>query len=93
LVLLAVAMTHANPRAAKGGQLMTALLTFVVYYNLVSVAKSWVASGSLGMTTGLVLIHLPVGLLALGLLWLRQNKHSWRDLFKPSNVSGAGVSA
>ena len=93
LVLLAVAMTHANPRAAKGGQLMTALLTFVVYYNLVSVAKSWVASGALGMTTGLVLIHVPVGFLALSLLWVRQNNVSWRDLFKPSRASGLGVSA
>jgi lipopolysaccharide export system permease protein len=93
LVLLAVAMTHANPRAAKGGQLMTALLTFVVYYNLVSVAKSWVASGSLGMTTGLVLIHLPVGVLALGLLWLRQNNLGWRDLFKSSRLATVGANA
>jgi lipopolysaccharide export system permease protein len=93
LVLLGVAMTHANPRAAKGGQLMTALLTFVVYYNLVSVAKSWVASGSLGMTTGLVLIHVPVGLIALGLLWLRQNNASWRDLFRPSRAPSMGASA
>lgn len=91
LVLLGLAMTHANPRAAKGGQLMTALLTFVVYYNLVSVAKSWVASGSLGMTTALVLIHVPVGLLALGLLWLRQNNLSWRDLFTPLRFSAAGA--
>jgi hypothetical protein len=47
----------------------------------------------MGMTTGLVLIHVPVGLFALGLLWLRQNNLSWRDLFKSSNVTGSGVSA
>lgn len=91
LVLLGVAMTHANPRAAKGGQLMTALLTFVVYYNLVSICKSWVASGSLGMTTGLVLVHVPVGLLALGLLWLRQNNLSWRDLLYKRPDTRTGV--
>lgn len=93
LVLLGVAMTHANPRAAKGGQLMTALLTFVVYYNLVSICKSWVASGSLGMTTGLVLVHVPVGFLALGLLWLRQNNLSWRDLLykRPKNRTGVAT--
>jgi lipopolysaccharide export system permease protein len=93
LVLLGVAMTHANPRAAKGGQLLTALLTFVVYYNLVNVAKSWVASGSMGMTTALVLIHVPVGLFALGLLWLRQNNLSWRDLVKPSRATVVGANA
>jgi lipopolysaccharide export system permease protein len=91
LVLLGVAMTHANPRVAKGGQLMTALLTFVVYYNLVSISKSWVASGSLDMTTSLVLLHVPVGLLALGLLWLRQNSLSWRDLLtkRPDDRAGS----
>lgn len=91
LVLLGVAMTQANPRAVKGGQLMTALLTFVVYYNLVSICKSWVASGSLGMTTGLVLVHVPVGLLALGLLWLRQNNLSWRDLLYKRPDTRTGV--
>jgi lipopolysaccharide export system permease protein len=93
LVLLGVAMTHANPRAAKGGQLLTALLTFAVYYNLVNVAKSWVASGSMGMTTALFLIHVPVGLFALGLLWLRQNNLRWRDVFKPFRSNGAGANA
>jgi hypothetical protein len=62
-------------------------------HDLVSVAKSWVASGSMGMTTGLVLIHVPVGLFALGLLWLRQNNLSWRDLFRPSRVTVVGTSA
>ena len=93
LVLLAVAMTHANPRVAKGGQLMTALLTFVFYYNLVNVSKSWVASGTMGMTTGLVLIHLPVCIIALCVLVLRQNNVSWRDLFKPWRATGLGASA
>jgi hypothetical protein len=47
----------------------------------------------LGMTTGLVLIHVPVGFLALSLLWVRQNNVSWRDLFKPSRASGLGARA
>lgn len=91
LVLLGVAMTYVNPRAAKGGQLMTALLTFVVYYNLVSICKSWVASNTIEMLTGLVLIHVPVTLLALGLLWLRQNNLSWRDLLYRHSNTRTGV--
>jgi lipopolysaccharide export system permease protein len=93
LVLLAVAMTHANPRVAKGGQLMTALLTFMVYYNLVNITKIWVASGSLGITTGLLLLHMPVTFLALALLWLRQNNVSWRDLIKQTRSAGFGAKA
>jgi lipopolysaccharide export system permease protein len=93
LVLLAVAMTHANPRVAKGGQLMTALLTFMVYYNLVNVTKIWVASGSMGIATSLVLLHLPVTLLALVLLWLRQNNVSWRDLIKQTRAAAIGAKA
>lgn len=93
LLLLGVAMTHANPRAAKGGQLMTALLTFIVYYNMVSVSKSWVAAGDLGMTTGLLLLHVPVGLAALLLLWLRQNNLHWRDLLATRSNKTAPASA
>jgi lipopolysaccharide export system permease protein len=81
LSLLAVAITHNNPRAAKGGQLMTALLAFAVYYNMVNVTKSWVASGKVDVWVAMAGLHIPVMLLAIGLLWMRQENLRWQDLF------------
>jgi len=93
LTLLAVAITHNNPRVAKGGQLMTALLAFAVYYNMVNVTKSWVASGKLDMWNGIAILHIPVFLAALGLLWMRQNNLRVSDLLKPRFNSRAGSPA
>jgi lipopolysaccharide export system permease protein len=92
LVLLAVAITHNNPRAAKGGQLMTALLAFAIYYNMVNVTKSWVASGKLDVWLGMGMLHLPVLLMALGILWMREENVNLRDWFtrKPL-ISGAST--
>lgn len=81
LSLLAVAITHNNPRAAKGGQLMTALLAFAVYYNMVNVMKSWVASQRVDVWTGMAVLHLPVLALAIGLPWMRQENLSWHNIF------------
>jgi lipopolysaccharide export system permease protein len=81
LSLLAVAITHNNPRAAKGGELMTTLLAFAVYYNMVNVMKSWVASERVDVWTGMAVLHLPVLALAIGLLWMRQENLSWHNIF------------
>ena len=48
-VLLALAITSANPRAGKSTSLAVALLAFVVYYNLMTVGQSWVVSGRMSM--------------------------------------------
>jgi lipopolysaccharide export system permease protein len=82
LALLAVAITHNNPRAAKGGQLMTAMLAFAIYYNMVNVTKSWVASGKLDIWVGMAVLHFPVLLMALTILWMRQENVRPQDWLK-----------
>ena len=60
---------------------MTALLAFAVYYNMVNVTKSWVASGKVDVWVAMAGLHIPVMLLAIGLLWMRQENLRWQDLF------------
>jgi lipopolysaccharide export system permease protein len=55
-VLLALAITNANPRAAKSTSLAVALLAFVVY-NLMTVGQSWVVSGRMSMLGFLLGLH------------------------------------
>ena len=72
LLLLGIGLSATNPRRAGNWNLLFALLTFVIYYNLVTLSQSWVASGRLSMGLAMLGLHGGVFALALALLW-------WRD--------------
>ena len=72
LVLLGIGLAATNPRRASNWNLLFALLTFAIYYNVVNLTQAWVANGKLTMGAPLVLVHGGTFALALALLW-------WRD--------------
>ncbi len=72
LVLLGIGMSAANPRRPNNWNLLFALLSFVVYFNLINLSQAWVAGGKLGMADALLRLHGGAFALALALLW-------WRD--------------
>ena len=57
LSLLAIPMSFVNPRAGRSVNLAFALLTYVVYSNLLSVTQSRVATGKLDFAVGVWLMH------------------------------------
>ncbi|MGD9831760.1 MAG: LPS export ABC transporter permease LptF [Piscinibacter sp.] len=72
LLLLAIPLSAANPRRASNWNLLFALLTFVVYYNAINLSQAWVAAGRLDMGAALALFHGGAFLLAVALLWWRE---------------------
>ena len=72
LLLLGVGLSATNPRRASNWNLLFALLTFFVYYNLINLSQAWVANGRASMAVVLLALHGGAFGLALGLLW-------WRD--------------
>jgi lipopolysaccharide export system permease protein len=72
LVLLGIGLAATNPRRASNWNLLFALLAFAVYYNLVTLSQSWVASGRVPMLPALLGVHGATFAAALALLW-------WRD--------------
>jgi len=76
LLLLAIPLSAANPRRASNWNLLFALLTFVVYYNVINLSQAWVAGGRLEMGPALLLFHGGAFVLALGLLWWREQGSS-----------------
>lgn len=72
MVLLAIGLAASNPRRASNWNLLFALLTFVVYYNVITLSQAWVASGKMSMSVALIAAHGTALLLALALMW-------WRD--------------
>jgi lipopolysaccharide export system permease protein len=57
LVLLAIPMSFVNPRAGRSANLLFALLTYMVYSNLLSVSQARVAQGRLDFALGIWLVH------------------------------------
>lgn len=79
-VVMALALASVNPRAGRSSNLIFVLLTFVVYSNFLSMGKSWVSSGLVGLGTLLLLMHGSV--LMASLAWLAKRNQNWtlRDL-------------
>ena len=92
-VLLALAITNANPRAAKSTSLAVALLAFVVYYNLMTVGQSWVVSGRMSMLGFLLGLHGAVLGIALATLMIRHHRWSPRQLLQRRAQVPQGASA
>lgn len=75
LTLLGVALAAGNPRAGRSGHLLLVLFAFVVYFNLLNISQSWVASGLIDWVPMLFGLH--GGVFALCSLWLAQRHYGW----------------
>jgi lipopolysaccharide export system permease protein len=91
LMLLGIGLSAANPRRASNWNLLFALLSFVVYYNIINLSQAWVASGKVSMGVALVAAHGGAFALALVLLWWRENANArlgwWRRPAAPAQGS------
>ena len=74
-VVLALAIANANPRRGRSGSLIFAVLTFMVYNNLVNLGQSWIFGGLISLKALLLLLH--GGALLLGVLWLAKRDFNW----------------
>ncbi len=86
LVIIALAVTSANPRVGRGGNFALALFIFVIYYNFINLGQSWIGSGKVQLWPFMLALH--GGALALAVLWLtvRHNQWSWQRLFKTQST-------
>ena len=74
-VLLALAVSSVNPRVGRSGNLLFALFSFVIYYNLLNLGENWVSSGKFGLPGFLITLH--GGVLLMTLLWLAKRNNNW----------------
>ncbi len=75
LCLFALPLSHLNTRGGRSTNMIFALLAYMVYYNTMSIAQSWVVQGKLSPWVGLWPVH--VIFLALAALWLLQRRRVW----------------
>jgi lipopolysaccharide export system permease protein len=80
LSLLAIPLSFVNPRAGRTNNLLFALLTFMIYSNLLSVSRAWVAQGRMPFEVGVWAVHLLMFMTLLLLFWNRLSVFSiWRS--------------
>jgi lipopolysaccharide export system permease protein len=71
LVLLAIPLSFVNPRASRSLNLIFALLIYMAYSNLISIAQAWVLQGRVSFASGWWVVH--AGMLAvLAMLFFRR---------------------
>ena len=69
LVLTALSLCLLSRMKRWHGRLLLALLSYIVYLNLLSLGRAWIADGALPTWIGLWWVHLPALGIALWLLW------------------------
>lgn len=74
-VVLGIAIASGNPRVGRSGSFVFALFTFVLYYNLINLSQSWIASGNYSFAGLLLIVH--GGAFLLGALWLTKRHNNW----------------
>ncbi|MGA9852678.1 MAG: LPS export ABC transporter permease LptF [Gammaproteobacteria bacterium] len=80
LVFLAVPLARTSPRQGRYGKLFIAILAYVIYSNLIGVARVWLEKKVL--PTGIGIWWVLVLLLLAALILLYQ-QYGWRGLFFP----------
>ncbi len=69
LALLAVPLSRTSPREGRFGRLIAGILLYVVYNNVLSVARSALAKGEISPWIGTWWVHLLLVIVLLGFLW------------------------
>jgi len=82
LVLLAIPLSFVNPRAGRTNNLVFALLTYMIYSNLISLSQAWVAQGRLNFYIGIWLVHVLMFVMLLLLFSRRLMVVPWGRLWR-----------
>ncbi len=78
LVLMAIPLSYVDPRAARSLNLITAIIIYMVYNNMISVTNSWVAHEKISVMAGLWGIHLVMFAALLVMFYHRISMFSWQ---------------
>ncbi|NCX93822.1 MAG: LPS export ABC transporter permease LptF [Gammaproteobacteria bacterium] len=71
LAMMAVAICYVRPRQGRFGRLFSAVLVFIIYFNLLSMSRTWVHQGAVPSWFGMWWVHIVFMVIALLILWGR----------------------
>jgi lipopolysaccharide export system permease protein len=74
-VIIGLAVSSVNPRIGRSVNQIFSLFAFVLYYNLLNLGQSWIASGKFSFSGFLLSLHGSA--LLFGVLWLAKGHYNW----------------
>jgi len=80
LLLIAVPLAHMRPRQGRYARLVPAILVYLIYFNLLGVARIWVAHGEVDPQLGVWWVPALALLFGVLLLWQRFGRRPVRRL-------------
>lgn len=75
LVVIGTAVSNSNPRVGRSVNTLFAMLSFILYLNLISLGQSWIGSGKVSFATFMLTLHGGVALVAW--IWLARCHFNW----------------
>lgn len=78
-LLIGLAIAGANPRVGRTANLGVAFLAFVVYFNILEVGKSWIATNQISFGMFMLLLH--GGAFLMGGAWLAKRHNNWAAMW------------
>jgi lipopolysaccharide export system permease protein len=78
LSLLAIPLSFVNPRAGRSFNLISAVLVYMLYNNMISVTNSWVMQGKMAPILDMVALHLTMLVVVALMFTWRLSVFSWR---------------
>jgi lipopolysaccharide export system permease protein len=82
LALLAIPLSFVNPRAGRTNNLIFAILTFMIYSNMISISQAWVRQQRMPFEIGVWAVHVLMLVILLLLFWRRLGVFSWGRLWR-----------
>lgn len=71
LALMAIPLSYVNTRSGRGMNLLVAILAYMLYYNIMSIAQAWTVAGRLPLAVGIWPVHVLFLALCVVLIALR----------------------
>ncbi len=78
LALLAIPLSELEPRQGRYARVGFVILTFFIYSNLLSAARTWLEKGTVSPTIGMWWPHL-IAVLIAAVLWWRRSPPAWAN--------------
>lgn len=74
-VVIAAALSSINPRGGRSNNLLLALFSFVLYYNLINLGQNWIGTGRISFFGLLFALHASMA--AASFFWLGKRHNNW----------------
>ncbi|MDM8565568.1 LPS export ABC transporter permease LptF [Candidatus Halobeggiatoa sp. HSG11] len=83
LAILAVPLSHTTPRQGQYSKIVSGILIYLIYNNLLNVAKKWVERGDVSPIIGVWWVHIILVLIIVALFHLPELKRWINLLLRP----------